>query len=180
MLMPLESSPQDAGAVDLFALPRERSCADDHVQAKRLEAMEGLFFAVRDNLGVLFWMRVLSFTGSTPGSAAMASATLTALRIVSRDHSMHKRLAANVNHVRRILQLRNCRQGKNQSDPGSLPRQSKNRKNASAGPFREGAVYPSLIRYPGAPQAEFFSICDFEPPQPQATGRSCNGDPNDR
>jgi len=141
------------GTVDLFALPRER-VAQTVTFSKAFGSFGGAILC-SDEVRRLILSDSPLFTGSTPVPLPMAAATLEALRIISDESHLHERLAINVNLVRSALGLSTCNSARINPILAIFPEDRKQKEYLHAALQQEG-VYPSLIRYPGAPKAEFF------------------------
>jgi len=96
------------------------------------------------------------FVGSTPLPLPLANAALQGIRILKSDWRLRKRLAANLNYVRKTLGNSNLR---SIETPGPiitiLPRGAKQIMHLKRQLLRAG-IWPSFIRYPSGPANGYF------------------------
>jgi len=141
------------GTPALFSLPRQRV-----VQTVTFSKAFGSFggaILCNEELRSLILEDSHHFTGSTPPPLPLAAGTIAALGIISHQRQMHQRLARNVNRVRSALGLSSC--DRERINPIlAIYSDSRKQKERLRAALKRLGVYPSLIRYPGAPEAEFF------------------------
>lgn len=96
------------------------------------------------------------FAGSTPVPLPVANAALRAVRILSRDKSLRRRLTENLRYFREGLRAAGARVAET---PAPILAIVPNRKQSSgelSQALLRAGIYPPFIRYPGGPPTGYF------------------------